>query len=110
MYFLTLDTTTRMSSSETGATDLAGATDVEGAAGRGGGAMLATRGGGAEGDFRITGGGTGAGASRASSWADPGAIASTAQASRWRKMDTWLSRHGTLQKTSFMRARLQVDT
>jgi hypothetical protein len=39
-----------------------------------------------------------------------GAVASTAHASRCRRMATWLSQQATLQKTRRVRDRLQVDT
>src|SRR5688572_17594198 len=39
-----------------------------------------------------------------------GARASTAHASRWRRIATWLSQHATEQNTSLVRLRLQVDT
>ena len=61
--------------------------------------------------------GVGAGAREASSAASSrsqaalvGAILSSAQASRWRRVATWLSQHMTEQKTRRMRARLQVET
>src|SRR5262245_29983877 len=85
MYFLTLETTTRMSScTESDEVGL--------------GIRLWTRSG---------SGGCGLGLEAP---ALVGAIASTAQASRWRSVATWLSQHGTLQNTRRMRARLQVDT
>src|SRR5438874_3071015 len=39
-----------------------------------------------------------------------GARASTAHASRWRRIATWLSQHGTVQNTRRVRKRLHVDT
>lgn len=39
-----------------------------------------------------------------------GAILSSAHASRWRRVATWLSQHTTEQNTRRMRARLQVET
>ncbi|MBK7534156.1 MAG: hypothetical protein IPI49_02070 [Myxococcales bacterium] len=39
-----------------------------------------------------------------------GLRASTAQASRWRSVATWLSQQATEQNTSRVRFRLQVDT
>src|SRR4051794_6495761 len=43
-------------------------------------------------------------------WSRPGARASTAQASRWRRVATCESQHGTEQNTRPVRARLQVET
>ena len=82
----------------------AGAAEVTGA-GRAGGAggPLAAR--------PITRAGSGgSSASSRSHAALLGAILSSAQASRWRSVATWLSQHGTEQNTSRIRARLQVET
>src|SRR5688572_18034182 len=105
MYFFILETTIKMSDSSAGVSRTgAGGPDGDGGGGAGGGART-TAGAGA-------GLGTGAAGAAASARCSAshctrlGASASTAQASRWRRVATWLSQHGTLQNTSRVRLRL----
>ncbi len=86
MYFLTLETTSRISASEASA--------GEDASGPGGRLVL--------GCFEV---GPGVGSE---AWG--GALRSKAPASRWLRTGTWASKHRKSQKTKSVRTRLQVDT
>src|SRR5437870_6733416 len=112
MYCFILDTTIRMSLSVTASSGGA-------VGGRGGGGVAVRRRGGDGGLVsgavsEVSSGLLPSRALRSASSAAHslalGARASTAHASRWRSIATWLSQQATLQNTSRMRARLQVDT